>query len=117
MSKWGAKNVLIETSSTEDYVRSLATGNHEDYNMAAPMSSGSFKIDGMVVMPCSMKTLASIANAFDDSLISRCAGVCLKEQRRLVLVPRETPLSKIHLDNMVKLANAGAIILPAMPGF
>jgi 4-hydroxy-3-polyprenylbenzoate decarboxylase len=81
------------------------------------MSSGSFKTDGMAVVPCSMKTLASIANAFDDSLVSRAAGVCIKEQRKLVLVPRETPLSKIHLDNMIKLSDAGAVILPAMPGF
>jgi 4-hydroxy-3-polyprenylbenzoate decarboxylase len=81
------------------------------------MSSGSFRIDGMAVVPCSMKTLASIANAFDESLVSRAASVCIKEQRKLVLVPREAPLSKIHLDNMGKLAGAGAVILPAMPGF
>lgn len=117
MSEWGAKNVKIETDKTADYVRSLATKCYEDDNMAAPMSSGSFKTDGMAVVPCSMKTLASIANAFDDSLVSRAAGVCIKEQRKLVLVPRETPLSKIHLDNMSKVADAGAVILPAMPGF
>lgn len=117
MSEWGTKNVKIETDKTADYVRSLATKCYEDNNMAAAISSGSFKTDGMAVIPCSMKTLASIANAFDDSLVSRAAGVCIKEQRRLVLVPRETPLSKIHLDNMVKLADAGAVILPAMPGF
>jgi 4-hydroxy-3-polyprenylbenzoate decarboxylase len=117
MSEWGAKTVKIETGRTAEYVRSLATKCYEDDNMAAPMSSGSFKTDGMVIVPCSMKTLASIANAFDDSLVSRAAGVCLKEQRKLVLVPRETPLSKIHLDNMSKLADAGAVILPAMPGF
>lgn len=117
MSEWGAKNVKIETDKTVDYVRSLATRHYEDDNMAAPMSSGSFRTDGMVVIPCSMKTLASVANAFDDSLVSRAAGVCLKERRKLVLVPRETPLSKIHLENMARLADAGAVILPAMPGF
>src|SRR5437867_11924020 len=117
MSEWGAKNIRIETDETADYVHSLATKYYEDNNMAAPMSSGSFKTAGMVVVPCSMKTLASIANAFDDSLVSRAAGVCIKEQRKLVLVPRETPLSKIHLENMNKLASAGAVILPAMPGF
>lgn len=117
MSEWGAKNIKIETDKTADYVRSLATKCYEDDNMAAPMSSGSFRTDGMVVIPCSMKTLASIANAFDDSLVSRAAGVCIKEQRKLVLVPREAPLSKIHLENMSKLADAGAVILPAMPGF
>jgi len=117
MSEWGDKNIKIETDKTADYVRSLATKYYEDDNMAAPMSSGSFKTDGMAIVPCSMKSLASIANAFDDSLVSRAAGVCIKEQRKLVLVPRETPLSKIHLDNMSKLADAGAVILPAMPGF
>jgi len=117
MSEWGAKNIKIETVRTADYVRSLATRCYEDGNMAAPISSGSFKTDGMAVVPCSMKTLASIANAFDDSLVSRAAGVCIKEQRKLVLVPREAPLSKIHLDNMAKLADAGTVILPAMPGF
>jgi 4-hydroxy-3-polyprenylbenzoate decarboxylase len=117
MSEWGARNVKIETDKTADYVRSLSMKCYEDGNMAAAVSSGSFKTDGMVVIPCSMKTLASIANAFDDSLVSRAAGVCIKEQRKLVLVPRETPLSKIHLDNMGRLADAGAVILPAMPGF
>jgi 4-hydroxy-3-polyprenylbenzoate decarboxylase len=117
MSEWGAKNIKIETDKTADYAKSLATKCYEDDNMAAPMSSGSFRTDGMAVIPCSMKTLASIANAFDDSLVSRAAGVCIKEQRKLVLVPRETPLSKMHLDNMSKLADAGAVILPAMPGF
>jgi len=85
--------------------------------MAAAISSGSFRVDGMAIVPCSMKTLASIANGFDDSLVSRAAGVCIKEQRKLVLVPRETPLSKIHLENMAKIAGVGAVILPAMPGF
>jgi 4-hydroxy-3-polyprenylbenzoate decarboxylase len=117
MSEWGAKNIKIETGKTEEYVKSLATRYHEDDNMAAPISSGSFKTDGMAIVPCSMKTLSSIANAFDDSLVSRAAGVCIKERRRLVVVPRETPLSNIHLENMIKLADAGVTILPAMPGF
>ncbi|HUG96189.1 MAG TPA: UbiX family flavin prenyltransferase [Nitrososphaera sp.] len=117
MSEWGAKNVKIETDRTADYIRSLATKCYEDDNMAAAVSSGSFKTDGMAVIPCSMKTLASIANGFDDSLVSRAAGVCIKEQRKLVLVPRETPLSKIHIGNMGRVADAGAVILPAMPGF
>lgn len=117
ITEWGAKNIKIETDSTVDYVKSLATKYYEDDNMAAPVSSGSFKVDGMIVIPCSTKTLASIANALDDSLVSRAAGVCIKEQRKLVLVPRETPLSKIHLKNMTKLASTSAVILPAMPGF
>lgn len=117
LSEWGAKNVKIETDSTVDYVRSLAARVYDDDNMAAPVSSGSFRTDGMAIVPCSMKTLASIANAFDDSLVSRAASVCIKEQRKLVVVPREAPLSRIHLENMIKLATAGAVILPAMPGF
>lgn len=117
ITEWGAKNIEIETDSTVDYVKSLATRFYEEDNMAAPISSGSFKVDGMIVIPCSTKTLASIANALDDSLVSRAASVCIKEQRKLVLVPREAPLSKIHLENMTKLASANAVILPAMPGF
>ncbi len=117
MSEWGAKNIKIETDKTVEYAKALATKYYEDDNMAAPISSGSFRTDGMAIAPCSMKTLASIANAFDDSLVSRAASVCIKEHRRLVVVPRETPLSKIHLENMTKLADAGAVILPAMPGF
>jgi 4-hydroxy-3-polyprenylbenzoate decarboxylase len=109
ITEWGARNIKIETDSTVDYVKSLATKYYEDDNMAAPVSSGSFKVDGMIVIPCSTKTLASI--------VSRAAGVCIKEQRKLVLVPRETPLSKIHLKNMTKLASTSAVILPAMPGF
>jgi 4-hydroxy-3-polyprenylbenzoate decarboxylase len=117
ITEWGGKNIQIETDTTTDYVKSLATRYYEEDNMAAPVSSGSFKVDGMIVIPCSTKTLASISNALDDSLVSRAASVCIKEQRKLVLVPRETPLSKIHLKNMTKLASANAIILPAMPGF
>lgn len=117
MSEWAERNIKIETDITIDYVKSLASKVYEDENLAAPVSSGSFRTDGMAIVPCSMKTLASIAGGFDDSLISRAAGVCIKEQRKLVLVPRETPLSRIHLDNMARVAGAGAVILPAMPGF
>jgi flavin prenyltransferase len=83
----------------------------------ASVSSGSFLHNGMVIVPCSMKSLSSIANGYDDTLISRAASVTLKESRKLIVVPRETPLSRIHLENMIKLQEAGAIILPAMPGF
>lgn len=117
ISKWGERNVKIETDKTIEYVKSLATKHYDNDNMAAAISSGSFKTDGMAIVPCSMKTLSSIASGYDDSLISRSAGVCIKESRRLVIVPRETPLSKIHLENMIKLVEVGVIILPAMPGF
>lgn len=117
LSEWGEKTIKIETNIDIDYVKNLATRYYDNKNMAAPISSGSFKTKGMVIIPCSMKTLASIANGLDDSLISRAASVCIKENRKLVVVPRETPLSKIHLENMVKLSELGVSILPAMPGF
>jgi flavin prenyltransferase len=117
ISRWGERNINIETNKTFDYVKSLATMYYNNDNMAASTSSGSFINDGMVIVPCSMKTLSSVANGYEDSLISRSAGVCIKESRRLVIVPRETPLSKIHLENMTKLAATGVIVLPAMPGF
>ena len=117
LSQWGEKNIEIETDKSIEYVRSLATALYGNDSLAAPISSGSFLHSGMIIVPCSMKTLASIANGYDETLISRAAGVTLKESRLLVVVPRETPLSRIHLQNMLKLAEAGAVILPAMPGF
>jgi 4-hydroxy-3-polyprenylbenzoate decarboxylase len=117
LSTWGLKNIEIETGKTVEYISSLSTKLYSNDSLAAPMSSGSFIHAGMIIVPCSMKTLASIANGHDDTLISRAAGVTLKESRRLVVVPRETPISRIHLINMLNLCDAGAIILPAMPGF
>lgn len=117
LSEWGEKNIKYETSNTIDYVKSLATRHYDINNMAAAISSGSFLTDGMIIVPCSMKTLSSIANGYDDNLISRAATVAIKESRKLVVVPRETPLSRIHLENMLKLSQIGAIVLPAMPGF
>ena len=94
---------------------SLAVYGNEDWN--APLASGSNAPDAYVVCPCSMGTLAKVAAGFADDLIARAADVVLKEGRNLVLVPRETPLSAIHLENMLKLARAGAVILPPSPGF
>jgi flavin prenyltransferase len=117
LSEWGKRNIRIETDKTIDYVKSLATKWYSNDSMAAAISSGSYKTEGMAVIPCSMKTLSSIANGYDDNLVSRAAGVCIKETRKLVVVPRETPISKIHLVNMLKLVEAGVVVLPAMPGF
>ena len=117
ISEWAKRNIETETHKTLEYVKSLSSVNYDNFKLDAAVSSGSFLHDGMVIVPCSMKSLSSIANGYDDTLISRAASVTLKESRTLILVPRETPLSRIHLENMIKLHDAGAIILPAMPGF
>ena len=117
ISEWAKKNIVIETPKTLEYVKSLSSVNYDNSKLDASVSSGSFLHDGMVIVPCSMKSLSSIANGYDDTLISRAASVTLKESRKLILVPRETPLSRIHLENMIKVQEAGAIVLPAMPGF
>lgn len=90
---------------------------YDDRDLAAAPASGSFRSAGMIICPCSMKTLGTIAHGTGASLVSRAADAILKERRRLVLVPRETPLSLVHLRNMVSVTEAGAIVLPAMPGF
>ena len=117
MSEWAQKCVSMETDFTVDQVKSMATSVSDEKNMASSVSSGTHKIDGMVVIPCSMKTLSAIANGYDDTLIARAAGVTIKESRKLILMVRETPLSAIHLENMLKLARLGIVILPPVTEF
>lgn len=117
MSEWATKCLGLETDYDLKYVRSLAKNYSEDSNLAASVSSGTHKTDGMIIVPCSMKTLSSVANGYEETLVARAAGVTIKESRKLVIVPRETPLTSIHLENMLKLARIGVVILPAMPGF
>ena len=117
ISRWGARTLLHETPYSREHVESLASVAYAPADMGAAISSGSFKTDGMIVAPCSAKTLAAIAHGFGDNLIHRAADVSLKERRRLVLVVREAPLSDIHLENMLKLSRMGAVVLPPMPAF
>jgi 4-hydroxy-3-polyprenylbenzoate decarboxylase len=117
LTKTAERNLEIETPYTPDEVRSLADVVHDIDDMAAAVSSGSFPIKGMVVAPCSIKTLSAIANSFSYNLLIRAADVTLKEKRRLVLMVRETPLHKGHLDLMSRAADLGAVILPPIPAF
>lgn len=116
-SEWAEENIKTETIYDVDYIKNIADFNYDYRELGARISSGSCITDGMVILPCSMKTLGSIAQGYDDNLISRCAGVMLKEGRKLVVCPRETPLSTIHIENMLKLSRLGVRILPPMPAF
>jgi 4-hydroxy-3-polyprenylbenzoate decarboxylase len=111
------KIIPQETEYKVEDVRKLATKVYDNSDFFAPIASGSFKIEGMVVIPCSMKTLGGIASGFSDNLLLRTSDVCLKERRKLVLVARETPLSLIHIKNMSKATKAGAVVLPPMLSF
>jgi len=117
LSQWAEKTISLETSYKPAEVKELATFHYSSHNQAALISSGSFITDGMIIAPCSMKSLASISYGLADNLLSRTADVTIKEKRKLVIVPREAPLSEIHLENMLRLSRTGAVILPPMPAF
>ena len=117
ISRWGARTLAHETPYSREQVEALAQTTYAPGDMGAAISSGSFQTAGMVIVPCSAKTLGAIAHGFGDGLIHRAADVVLKERRKLLLSVREAPLSDIHLENMLKLSRMGAIILPPMPAF
>lgn len=117
LSNGGKLNIALETSWEAKQVEALADVVHSDQNLAASIASGSFLTRGMVIAPCSMKTLSGVVNSYADNLIVRAADVVLKEQRRLVLVPRETPLHLGHTRLLCQAAEMGGVIVPPMPAF
>ena len=117
LSRWARTTVELETGYSVREVGALADAVYAPDDQGAAISSGSFRTDGMVIAPCSMKTLAGIRAGYADGLVGRAADVVLKERRPLVLVPRETPLSEVHLENMLALARQGVRIVPPMPAF
>jgi 4-hydroxy-3-polyprenylbenzoate decarboxylase len=117
ISRWGARTLQHETRYSREQVEALADAAYKPDDLGAAISSGSFQTAGMIVAPCSAKSLAAIAHGYGDSLIHRAADVVLKERRRLVLAVREAPLSDIHLENMLKLSRMGVVIFPPLPAF
>lgn len=117
MSQAARQTLSLETDMSVRDVQALADVNHDARDIAASVSSGSFKTDGMIILPCSIKTLSGIVNSYTDGLLTRAADVVLKERRRLVLCVRETPLHLGHLRLMTQAAELGAIIMPPMPAF
>jgi 4-hydroxy-3-polyprenylbenzoate decarboxylase len=117
ISEDAEKVIKAETGWTPDEFRELAKVSYDNHDFNAPVASGSHLFEAMVIVPCSMNTLTKIALGMSDNLITRAASVTLKEGRKLILVPRETPLHTLQLEHMLKASRLGAIILPAMPGF
>jgi len=117
ISRGAVTTMQLETSLTPEHVEGLADYVHAHDNLAAPLSSGSFKTAGMIVAPCSMKSLSMIALSINDNLLVRAADVTLKERRKLVIVPRETPLHLGHLRAMTAVTEMGAVVLPPVPSF
>jgi 4-hydroxy-3-polyprenylbenzoate decarboxylase/2,5-furandicarboxylate decarboxylase 2 len=117
LSEAGALNLWHELKMRRRELEKLADAAYHPNDIAAAIASGSFLTEGMVIAPCSMKTLAAVAHAHADDLVSRAADVVLKERRRLVLVPRETPLNLAHLRNMTAVTEMGAIVMPPVPAF
>src|SRR5712692_3463488 len=117
LSKWGVRTLAHETPYSLEQVQQMATRHYAPQDEGAAISSGSFLTRGMVVCPCSVRSLAAIAHGNGDTLIHRAADVVLKERRKLVLVVRETPLSDVHLENMLKLSRMGVVIFPPVPAF
>lgn len=117
ISKWAAETIKWETDYTPAAIKALADHAYSSHDLAAPIASGSYRVDGMIVAPCSVKTLAAINAGICDDLVTRAADVCLKERKRLVLSVRETPFSEIHLRNMMEVTRAGAIVAPPMVAF
>ena len=116
LSQQARQTIELETTHTAADFEALADVLHRDGDLAASISSGSFKTDGMLIVPCSIKTASAVAHSFNDNLLTRAADVCLKERRRLVMVVRETPLHLGHLRILTQLAELGAVILPPVPG-
>jgi 4-hydroxy-3-polyprenylbenzoate decarboxylase len=110
-------NIECETDRSAQDVERLASKVYDVNNLAAAVSSGSFRTDGMIIAPCTIKTLSAIANSYDDNLVVRAADVVLKERRRLIVAVRETPLHKGHLELMARVADLGGIVLPPVPAF